>query len=68
MAADNGRAISLKAQKISKIMDSKIIFWRSAALPPQSSTCTSSFPRDIPHKIAWIFALEALFPCNTFLQ
>jgi hypothetical protein len=59
MTADNGRAISLKAQKISKIMDSKIIFWRSAASPPQSSTCASSFPRDIPHEIVRIFALEA---------
>jgi hypothetical protein len=59
MTAEHGGAISPKAQKISKIMDSKIIFWSKAASPPPSSTCTSSFPRDIPHEIVRIFALEA---------
>ena len=50
MTAEHGRAISPKAQKISKIMDSKIIFWSRAASPPPSSNCTSSFPSEAFHK------------------
>jgi len=33
MTAEHGGAISLKAQKVSKIMDSKIIVWKRAASP-----------------------------------
>jgi hypothetical protein len=57
MTAEHGRAISLKAQKISKIMDSKIIFWSRAASPPSSSNCTSSFPSEAFHKKSSLYLL-----------